>query len=441
MPINCTQRYTEYALLGILGLAPIFALTVRGWTTLTLVLAAVLSIALLIIGRKSNNKLNQNLKEPIIKSNANFWVWLMIITLASPVLAILISQSLRHDWVWKAYDAPMRFLVAIPLFLCIYKRNIPVMKVWQWSFPLAGMITLVLLPHLASGGWSGDITRVTTSFVDPLTFGHITLTFGLLCLFIYNNKETKSWVWKTFKLFGLAAGIYLSIKSGSRTGWVALPILLLLLCLTNTNIKRPLVAALLGITLGIGISLLAYKTSNIVHGRVNFAFKEIVTYNWNKENSSTSSVGARLSFARMGLYYFMLKPWSGWGENGFKEHINDPFISRFTDQATRICPLDAGFHNEFTTNIVNYGVWGLFSTTLLFFVPLSLFIWAYLKRSHNKAALIGSAYIICELSSSMSTEVWNLKFTAALSALMIASICGVMLGGEPLQQSRILGED
>jgi len=188
MPINRTQRYTEYALLGVLGLAPIFALTVRGWTTLTLVLAAVLSIALLIIGRKSNNKLNQNLKEPIIKSNANFWIWLMIITLASPVLAILISQSIRHDWVWKAYDAPMRFLVAIPLFLCIYNRNIQVMKVWQWSFPLTGIITLALLPHLALGGWSGDTTRVTTSFVDPLTFGHITLTFGLLCLFIFNNK-------------------------------------------------------------------------------------------------------------------------------------------------------------------------------------------------------------------------------------------------------------
>ena len=426
MAITRTQRYTEYALLGVLGLAPIFALTVRGWTTLTLVLAAILSLALLMLGRKSHSDPNPVQQESNIKSNANFWVWLMIITLASPVLAILISQSLRHDWVWKAYDAPMRFLVAIPLFLCIYKRNIPVMKVWQWSFPLTGIISLALIPYSASGGWSGHADRLTTSFVDPLTFGHITLTFGLLCLFIYNNKETESWVWKIFKLFGIAAGIYLSIKSGSRTGWIALPVILLIWGLTRPWLKHPMVAISIALCLGLGTSLAAYNMSTIIHTRVNESIQDIQAYHWDQQNAFTS-VGARLSFARMGAYYFSLRPLSGWGEQGYKDHIHDPAITRFADPIAQEFTVMAGFHNEFTTNAVNFGIWGLLSTVLVFFVPLTIFIKAYRRRINTQLVLIGITYVLCELASSMTTEVWSLKFTAALSAIIISVICGLTL--------------
>lgn len=101
MNISQTKRYAESLLLGILVLAPIFSLTVRGWTTLTLVLAAALSLTLLLLDRNSDSIHNQIKKqqETTDKSNANFWVWLMVITLTSPVFAVLISQSLRHDWV------------------------------------------------------------------------------------------------------------------------------------------------------------------------------------------------------------------------------------------------------------------------------------------------------------------------------------------------------
>ena len=54
MAFTLAKRYTENTLLGVLALAPIFVLTVKGWTTLTLVLAAVLSLALLLLDRNSN---------------------------------------------------------------------------------------------------------------------------------------------------------------------------------------------------------------------------------------------------------------------------------------------------------------------------------------------------------------------------------------------------
>ena len=132
--------------------------------------------------------------------------------------------------------------------------------------------------------------------------------------------------------------------------------------------------------------------------------------------------------AREGFYFFKMSPWMGWGDEGYKEHINDPSIVKFANPIVRYLPLEAGFHNEFTTNAVHYGVWGLISTALVFFVPLALFLKAYRRRVNTQAALIGITYMICELASAMSTEVWNLKFTAALSSIMIATLCGVLLG-------------
>ena len=428
MPISRMQRYTEYALLGVLGLAPIFALTVRGWTTLTLVLAAVLSLALLILGKKSNNDLNQNQQAPVNQINANFWVWLMVITLASPVLAVLISQSLRHDWVWRSYDAPMRFLVAIPVFLCLYKKNLPVMKFWQWSFPLLVITTFVIMPFLPKSGWAVIPGRVSTYFVDPLTFGHITLTFGLLSLFVVNQLKQSNLLSNAIKILGLGVGIYLSLLSGSRTGWIAFPFVLILWWLSSYGAKNLLKNLVLCISFSLLTAFAIYQLSTTVHEQSSLAINEISNYTLNKENSY-NSVGARLSMAREGFYFFNMSPWMGWGDEGYKEHINDPSIVQFADPIVRNLPFGAGFHNEFTTNAVHYGVWGLISTALVFFVPLAIFLNAYRRRINSQIALIGIAYMICELASSMTTEVWNLKFTAALSALIISALCGLALNG------------
>ena len=426
MAFTLAKRYTENALLGVLALAPIFVLTIKGWTTLTLVLAAVLSLALLLLDRNSNLTQKQVPQTPTTKNNKQFWVWLMIITFASPVLAVLISQSLRHDWVWRSYDAPMRFLVAIPVLLCVYKRNLPVMKFWQWSFPLLVITTFVIMPFLPKSGWAVIHGRVSTHFVDPLTFGHITLTFGLLSLFVVTQLKQSNLLSNAIKISGLGVGIYLSLMSGSRTGWVAFPFVLILWLLSSFGTKNLLKNLVLCISFSVLTAFAIYQLSTTVRERSSLAINEISSYTLNKENPY-NSVGARLSMAREGFYFFNMSPWMGWGDEGYKEHINDPSIVKFADPILRNLPFGAGFHNEFTTNAVHYGVWGLVSTALVFFVPLAIFLNAYRRRINSQVALIGLTYMICELASSMTTEVWNLKFTAALSAIIIAGLCGAVL--------------
>jgi O-antigen ligase len=67
----------------------------------------------------------------------------------------------------------------------------------------------------------------------------------------------------------------------------------------------------------------------------------------------------------MGLHYFSERPLSGWGDKGFKEKLNDPEISFFSSSFTRDFAFNAGFHNEFITNMVRSGILGLVSSILL----------------------------------------------------------------------------
>jgi O-antigen ligase len=156
---------------------------------------------------------------------------------------------------------------------------------------------------------------------------------------------------------------------------------------------------------------------------------EILSYH-TQQNDNTTSVGMRISFARMGYYFFKLKPLTGWGDKGFKDHIDDAEIAQFADKYTREFALGALFHNEFTTNAVLWGIGGLIATFLLFFAPTLLFIAAFRTTTERKIALYSMTYILFEFVSSLSTEVWNLKFTAALAALIIAGLCGTSLSSQ-----------
>ena len=419
MAFTLAKRYTENALLGVLALAPMFALTIKGWTSITLFLAVILSITLLLLDKNNEEITPNGIREK------TWWVPIIITALAAPITAVFISQALRQDWAWKYYDAPSRFLIAIPLFLYIYKKKINVINLWQYSIPLSLIITWLVMPYLPQTNWAVIPGRSGTYFADGLSFGHICITFAFLsfCSIRFNKQE--SWQITLIKVAGGAVGVYLSIQSGSRTGWLAIPLVLPMLFFVNIK-KNKWVSLLIALTITVATLSVTYQTSTKVHDRVNLMTTEILSYHTQQDNN-TSSVGMRISFARMGYYFFKLKPLTGWGDKGFKDHIDDAEIAQFADKFTREYALGALFHNEFTTNAVLWGIGGLVATLLLFFAPITLLFKIFQKSAGEKIALFGLTYMTFELVSSMSTEVWNFKFTAALSAMMIAGLCATAI--------------
>jgi O-antigen ligase len=330
---------------------------------------------------------------------------------------------LNNSWEWRYYDSPSRFLCAIPLIIYIWQSKIKLQLLLELTFPLTLIVTFITLPFLSKLGWGADPSRLATYFVDPLTFGRISLSFGLVSLAFINFKN-KSLISNLILLIGFILGLYLSVKSGSRTGWLAVPIVFIFLFVMHAAFKNKFASICIALLIGITGTFTIYKTSSTVNQRVNLAIHEVSSYQLNQLNPD-NSVGMRISFFRMGLYFFSERPLSGWGDESFKEKLNAPEISFFSSSFTREFALNAGFHNEFITNMVRSGVLGLLSSLLLIATPLIIF--SRLLTFNRPVAIAGVTYVFCELISGLSTEVFNLKFTAALYTFNISVFLGLAL--------------
>lgn len=342
----------------------------------------------------------------------------------APITAVFLGQFFRGEFSWPNYDSPSRILLCLPIFILLYHLRIDAVKYLRFSLPGALFFT-VLLVHLGPTIKRGD-GRLSVYSVDLLTFSSLSLTFGLLCLVsigVLSPFRSKA---SLILFLGFLSGIYLSVSSGSRTGWLALPIVITLWGIHCFGKKYTMLFVVLMLLFsGMAVS---YVTVQPVKERIDQAVYDLETYRWEGPNVETS-LGARISFYRIGFSLFMQRPLSGWGDRSFADNINKLELYQFASLSTREGLIRCGFHNEIMTNCVRSGIWGALSSLILFFVPTVVFSKAlFMQRGHVSAyGLWGLSYLLCLLVSAMSTEVFNLKYTASFHALMLSFLMATTL--------------
>ena len=111
------------------------------------------------------------------------------------------------------------------------------------------------------------------------------------------------------------------------------------------------------------MGVLIYYNSNFLN-KLLLALQQFSSYKLNELNVDTS-VGMRLSFYRMGIQYFIERPWYGWGDLSWMYSINRAEFIQYASEFARDSPKH-GFHNEIITSSVRTGIWGLMSSVCLF---------------------------------------------------------------------------
>lgn len=409
----------EQLFIASLVISPLFLLTVAGWMTRIVVVCALLAIYVIYRNKTKKHEFSPH-------SKSIFHTRLLCATLALPLLAIFLGQLFRGEYTWSYYDSPVHILICIFILLATARMGANVVKLMSYTFPVATLLALaniLLDPNLHWGA-----SRLSTQALDPLDFGSLSLTFGLLSLISIklHNNDSK---WLTlYKLIGFAMGIYLSILSGSRTGWLALPIIGFL-WIYYDHAKFTLPAKIIA---SVGIIVLissSYFLSTNVHQRVDITAKEVLAYQWNTNTPNDyNSIGARISFIRMAVFLFEKNPLGGWGDGGFESVINDPALN-FSRLETKKIALEAGFHNDITANMVRSGIWGLIATVALFLIPAVFFIRNMRSEHKNQRdiAFLALAFLTCQFVSSLSMEILNLRYSASFYGLMLAIFCGQLL--------------
>jgi O-antigen ligase len=347
----------------------LLSLIVKGWVSGVLFFATLIAAILLLLPFFKHPPEGLRTQSTIFTADplGRFSIF-FVITFTLPILSVALGQLLQGSLNVARFDAPSRYLLAIVVFMAIARYRSPVHRVLELAVPAASIITLALISYVPATFWSTYPGRLSNHFIDPLIFGQVALALGVISLLMARFNEKRVWFITLLQLIGAVAGIYLSIRSGSRTGWLGIPLLVFFLAMHYSMLSRWKTALLAITAVGLFISAL-YFGSSTMKPRLNDMYSETINYRWNSMNADTN-VGVRISWMRIGWHFFSIHPLSGWGDQGLEKNINDEAIAVHASKASRDGILIAGFHNDFVANAVRYGIGGFISTVGIFLLPL-----------------------------------------------------------------------
>jgi len=404
--------------------SPICLLTVKHWTNLLVLIVFAGSLFFLFRKRKADLYNSDEVKQ---------CRWIILLTLVGPFLAVGMGQLLREELYTPNFDAPLRIALCAPIFLAmsfgwLYREGKdPITFLWmKYTFPGMLLWTFIDRPSWSTA-WGAN--RITTYFVDPLTFGSLTLLFSLLSI------ATLTFFWqklsvthRIFVLIAVVSGLYLSVMSGSRTGWLVLPFFLFIWTRYFALQHYGKAKAILGALMLLGGVLLFIPLQPVLVEKIYRTLSEIINYHWNSLNPD-NSVGMRISFYRMAVFYFFENPLKGWGDLGWMQLMNSPRISQYATEFAKDFPKN-GFHNEVLTSSVRSGIWGLFASISLLIIPIILAI--KIRNVHksyntNLTTLFLLFFMIHMFVAGMTTEVTNLVFLSSFFGLSLSVFSGDIL--------------
>jgi len=392
---------------------PLFFLTIKGWTNVFLFLLVLLSAAYW-----------RELKGSFQETQCDRSAWAVTLALASGTGAILLAQAIRGEPALRELDGPSRMLLAIPVFLVVRERRINFVKAFQYVCPVSLLIAALVVTYWPAPRADG---RLATGFVDPITFGNYALVLGFLSFLSIDILSKDRPVIRGLKLCGLAVGIFLSIWSQSRSGWLAVPFLVVFWLLAyrgslSTATRAVYVGALLGVVAA------SYYFLDLFRDRIDTAFESLLSW-WTGANPDTA-VGYRLTMWRIALVLFSRRPLEGWGDQGYIPALEgDPDIAALATPLARVA-MYTGPHNEILAGMVQAGVFGLVFKLMLFVVPLAIFLKGLRSDSTHAyaASVLGAGLVIgLFICGFFGEQVFYLKFQSSFYGLMIASLCGMVL--------------
>lgn len=307
--------------------------------------------------------------------------WLILLALGFFCL-VWVLEIWLHQLGTRELDKPSRFLAAmlvLPLLL-----RYPPKPEFFWAGVAVGAI--------ATGVWAGwqklfDGVYRAGGYTQVIQFGNLSMLLGLICLpgigWAWQQKRyAKGWC--LLMALGLVAGVLGSLFSGSRGGWLALLLSLLVLYRGYRDLlkRQYLFALVLLLLIGGGV---VYSLPQLgVQQRIVQAVAEVKGYF--TENHASSSVGARLEMWRAATLIALEKPFVGWGSEGYLKEKERRAEQR--DISAAILIYDHA-HNEYLDNWVKRGLPGLLSLLLLYLLPLKLFL-----RSFSLPCLQARAYAV-----------------------------------------------
>lgn len=338
-----------------------------------------------------------------------------VLAMSSGIVAIFLSQAYHGEFNPHPYDAASRLLLAIPIYLALRNSNTRTLSSFQYGLPL-GAIAALLVVWLMQGHYIAT-ERASTAFMHPIFFGDLALMLGFLSLFSINwlNQDSKSVI--ALKTFGCLAGIYVSVLSESRGGWITIPIFLTM-WLVLQNRKRHFIKLSYAFPLLLLSLLASYYFVDIVQQRIDQIFYDLADFS---NGQADTSVGQRLQLWKAALYLYGNNPVFGVGPDGFANSMTALSQTGFITQEA--AQLGRGeVHSQILANLVELGIPGLLSILSIYFVPLFIFMNSAKSgiSTRRTAGIMGVCLTLGFFIFGLTVETFNIKMIVSFYSLTLA---------------------
>lgn len=288
------------------------------------------------------------------------------------IIAVFLAMALV--WIAEAWwdgqgsrgmDKPIRFILAVPALLLVLAYPPRASAFWA-GLAVGGLLT---------GSWAIwqklalDVERAS-GYTYVIQYGNISMLTGILCLagMGWAVRQPRRGMWLSLLALGCLGGVLGSLLSGTRGGWVGLPIVFWVLYkgYGSELASKWKAIALLGVLV---LGVLAYAMPQTgVQSRVGQAVTDITSYA--AQEGQTTSIGARFEMWKGAAQMFIERPIQGWGRTGYNERMDE-----LVEEGV-VHPHVANFghaHNEFLDAAAKRGIIGLLAVLALYLVPMRLF--------------------------------------------------------------------
>jgi O-antigen ligase len=256
--------------------------------------------------------------------------------------------------------------------------------------------------------------------INAILFGDISILLGFMSAISYTHfKKNKLGLF--IPLIGFICGIGASLLSQSRGGWIAIPVLILVVIFYlyyQKKINKHQVIYIFIVSI-VGIFLALYAGWDLIGHRIELAIHQFDSYSLPGNTNIHTSVGARLEIWKGAILLISDYPVLGAGMGGWQDV--------FATQASEGRMLDTSYytniHNQILQDGVDKGLIGILS-----YIAINVYLFYYFlsnitKKSHNHemhlvGLLLVVGYFIFGLTNVVFTHgVFNTFFVAILALI------------------------
>ena len=305
-------------------------------------------------------------------------------------------------WFVRELDRPSRFILVLPVLLLLLQSKSH--QVWLWYGVVSGAIAAFVLAYYerfflgyerASGG------------EYPIMFGDTAMLLGLMSFaagaYFLSQKRHG---WLVFALLAGVCGLGASVLSGSRGGWVALPLVGFFILWQSRSLlsKRTFWGTIASVAIVIFLAISIPQTG--IQKKINQTIYSLSQYS--EGGDRATSLGTRFEMWKAALYLFQEAPVFGAGEYGEK-HLKQRLIDDGLVAPEVIHYSHA--HNEFLNALSQRGIFGLAFLMLVYLVPLRLFLRKMKEHEDNwqikSYAMAGALIPMCYMDFGLSQVMFS----------------------------------